>query len=84
MAEELDDARANVGGESEQIFKLQSIYAQDDGYVRRSRATCSESLEYILMIRVVVPGGGLTRARWLSLDRIAREFADGTIRLAAR
>ena len=36
------------------------------------------------MIRIRVPGGVATPAQWLEVDRMARQFANGTIKLTTR
>ena len=84
LAAELATDAANVSGESEQILKFHGIYSQDNRDVRRERALAGESLDYIFMIRVVVPGGRLSPAQWLGLDEIATTHADGSIRLTTR
>ena len=84
LSEELATDSANVSAESEQILKFHGIYSQDNRDVRRERALAGESLEYIFMIRVVVPGGRLTPPQWLGLDDIASTLSDGTIRLTTR
>ena len=84
LAAELAADAANVSAESEQILKFHGIYSQDNRDVRRERSLAGESLEYIFMIRVVVPGGRLTSAQWLGLDEIASSQSDGTIRLTTR
>src|ERR1700722_2573642 len=84
LATELAADAANVSAESEQILKFHGIYSQDNRDVRRERSLAGESLEYIFMIRVVVPGGRLTSAQWLGLDEIASSQSDGTIRLTTR
>ncbi len=84
LAAELTNDAANVSTDSEQILKFHGIYSQDNRDVRRERALAGESLEYIFMIRVVVPGGRLTPDQWLGLDEIASTQSDGTIRLTTR
>jgi sulfite reductase (ferredoxin) len=84
IAHDLDDGAPNVSNESEQILKFHGIYAQDNRDVRRERSLKGEVLDYIFMIRVVIPGGRLSTEQWLGLDRIAEEVADGTIRLTTR
>ncbi|MGC2167900.1 MAG: NADPH-dependent assimilatory sulfite reductase hemoprotein subunit [Acidimicrobiales bacterium] len=84
LAAELANDAANMSNESEQILKFHGIYSQDNRDVRRERALAGESLEYIFMIRVVVPGGRLTPAQWLGLDEMASALSDGTIRLTTR
>jgi len=48
--------------------------------VRRERSLAGETLDYIFMIRVAIPGGRLSTAQWLALDEVAGDIADGTIR----
>ncbi len=84
LASELANDAPNVTGASEQLLKFHGIYSQDNRDVRRSRAQAGEVLDYIFMIRVVVPGGRLSREQWLSLDDIATTLADGSLRLTTR
>ncbi|HEY5010913.1 MAG TPA: sulfite reductase, partial [Acidimicrobiales bacterium] len=84
LSRELDNDVASVSNESEQILKFHGVYAQDNRDVRRERTLNKESLEYIFMIRVAVPGGRLTTEQWLALDAASDEIADGTIRLTTR
>ena len=84
LADDLASAAPNVTDESEQLLKFHGVYAQDNRDVRRQRAKNGESLEHIFMVRVVVPGGRLTRAQWMTLDDVATNLADGSIRLTTR
>jgi sulfite reductase (ferredoxin) len=84
LAVELSDEAPNVTNESEQLLKFHGIYSQDNRDVRRARAEVGETLDYIFMIRVVVPGGRLSSEQWLGLDAIASSEADGSIRLTTR
>ena len=43
-----------------------------------------EALDYIFMIRVVIPGGHVTSEQWLALDEVSSNIADGSIRLTTR
>ncbi len=79
-----DGARALSHPDSEHLIKFHGIYAQDDRDVRRERTLAKEELEYIFMVRVVVPGGRLTSAQWLALDDVAERFGNGTLRLTTR
>src|SRR5665213_2323258 len=56
---QLSNKLPNVSNDSEQLLKFHGIYAQDQRDVRRARAQAGETLDYIFMIRVVVPGGRL-------------------------
>ncbi len=84
LAQDLSTAARNMSGHSEHLLKFHGIYAQDDRDVRRERTLAGEPLEYIFMIRVAIPGGQLNADQWLTLDRIAGELADGSIRLTTR
>ena len=81
---QLSNKLPNVSNDSEQLLKFHGIYAQDQRDVRRARAQAGETLDYIFMIRVVVPGGRLSPEQWLGLDEIASTIADGSVRLTTR
>ena len=84
LATELSSEAANVSNDSEQLLKFHGVYSQDNRDVRRERAQAGEALDYIFMIRVVIPGGRLSSEQWLGLDEIAGSIADGSIRLTTR
>jgi sulfite reductase (ferredoxin) len=84
ISQELENDVAGVSNESEQILKFHGIYAQDNRDVRRERSLAGEVLDYIFMIRVAIPGGRLSREQWLTLDAVAGDLADGSIRLTTR
>jgi sulfite reductase (ferredoxin) len=84
LASDLSNELPNVTNDSEQLLKFHGIYAQDQRDVRRARALAGETLDYIFMIRVVVPGGRLSPEQWLGLDEISSTIADGSIRLTTR
>jgi sulfite reductase (ferredoxin) len=81
---QLSNELPNVSNDSEQLLKFHGIYAQDQRDVRRARAEAGETLDYIFMIRVVVPGGRLSPEQWLGLDEISSNIADGSVRLTTR
>jgi sulfite reductase (ferredoxin) len=84
LLEDLATSAPKLSGHSEHLLKFHGIYAQDNRDVRRERTQAGETLEYIFMIRVAIPGGQLSSAQWLALDNIAEELADGSIRLTTR
>ena len=84
IAADLENALPGVSNESEQLLKFHGIYAQDNRDVRRERSLKGETLDYIFMIRVAIPGGRLSTNQWLTLDRVSSDVADGTIRLTTR
>jgi sulfite reductase (ferredoxin) len=84
LSQELTQGEPKVSGASEHLLKFHGIYAQDNRDVRRERSLAGETLEYIFMIRVAIPGGRLSTGQWLALDEVAGDIADGTIRLTTR
>ena len=57
ISDDLNNDESSVSYDSEQILKFHGIYAQDNRDVRRERAARGDALDYIFMIRVVIPGG---------------------------
>ena len=84
ISDDLDNDLPSVSGDSEQLMKFHGIYAQDNRDVRRERSLNHEPLDYIFMIRVVIPGGHVTSEQWLALDQVSSNIADGSIRLTTR
>ncbi len=85
LGEDLSDGRRALSDpDSEHLIKFHGIYAQDDRDERRARALAKTELEYIFMVRVVVPGGRLTSEQWIALDDVAERFGNGTLRLTTR
>jgi sulfite reductase beta subunit-like hemoprotein len=72
LARELRESPGKVSDSSGHLLKFHGIYAQDNRDVRRERALAGETLDYIFMIRVAIPGGRLTPEQWLALDTVAR------------
>ncbi len=84
IAVDLANTEPHMSSDSEHLLKFHGIYAQDNRDVRRERAQKGEVLDHIFMVRVVIPGGRLSSAQWLTLDRISSTHANGTIRLTTR
>ncbi len=66
------------------LLKFHGTYQQDDRDLRKERARQKLEPAYEFMVRIRVPGGVLAPRQWLAVDRIAREDANGTIRLTSR
>jgi sulfite reductase (NADPH) hemoprotein beta-component len=67
-----------------QLSKFHGIYQQDDRDQRSERKRQRLEPAYSFMIRARVPGGLCSTAQWLNMDRIARDMANGSIRLTTR
>jgi sulfite reductase (ferredoxin) len=84
LSADIENAEPNMASTSEHLLKFHGIYAQDNRDVRRERSLAGETLDYIFMVRVAIPGGKLNPDQWLALDQVASDLADGTIRLTTR
>lgn len=81
----LDDAATGAIDETDGLLtKFFGIYQQDDRDLREERRVAKLEPRYQFMLRVRLPGGVCTPAQWLALDALARECADGTLRLTTR
>ena len=79
-----DDATGAVRDPDTQLTKFFGIYQQDDRDLRDERRRAKLEPRYQFMVRVRMPGGVCRTAQWLALDALARETADGTLRLTTR
>ena len=85
IAEGLADvATGAISEDDSQLTKFHGTYLQDDRDVRGERARKKLEKAFSFMLRVRIPGGVLTPAQWLGLDRIADAYANHTIRLTTR
>ncbi len=85
LLESLEDPLTGAISETDtQLSKFHGIYQQDDRDVRNERKRQKLEPAYSFMIRARIPGGLLTTSQWLALDRIAREYANDSIRLTTR
>ena len=79
-----DPLTGAIAAADTQISKFHGIYQQDDRDVRSERTRRKLEPAYSFMIRARIPGGLLTTAQWLGMDRIARAYANDSIRLTTR
>ena len=85
IAEGLDDLSTGALSEDDQqLLKFHGTYQQDDRDLRPDRRKHKLDKAYSFMIRIRVPGGVATPAQWLETDRLATQFANGTIKLTTR
>jgi sulfite reductase (NADPH) hemoprotein beta-component len=73
-----------ISEDDAQLVKFHGMYLQDDRDLRSERTRKKMEKAFAFMIRVRVPGGVLSTAQWLTLDRVAREYGNGTVRLTTR
>ena len=85
IAEELTDLSTGaVSEESNQLLKFHGTYLQDDRDLRPDRRKHKLDKAYSFMIRIRLPGGVATPHQWIETDRMADQFANGTIKLTTR
>jgi sulfite reductase beta subunit-like hemoprotein len=67
-----------------QLLKFHGTYQQDDRDLRADRRKEGLGKAYSFMIRVALPGGKVSNQQYRDLDRMADEFANGSIRITTR
>jgi sulfite reductase (NADPH) hemoprotein beta-component len=79
-----DTSTGAMAEDDQQLLKFHGTYQQDDRDLRADRRKHKLEKAYSFMIRIRVPGGVATPAQWLETDRMATQFANGTIKLTTR
>ena len=70
--------------DDQQLVKFHGMYLQDDRDLRPERSRKKMEKAFSFMVRVRIPGGVLTPAQWLTLDRIGTDYANATLRITTR
>jgi sulfite reductase (NADPH) hemoprotein beta-component len=79
-----EDITGSIIEDDSQLVKFHGIYLQDDRDLRSERGRKKMEKAFGFMIRVRIPGGLLSTAQWLALDRLARDYGNGSMRLTTR
>ncbi|MCW1914100.1 NADPH-dependent assimilatory sulfite reductase hemoprotein subunit [Luteolibacter sp. GHJ8] len=79
-----DLSTGSLSEDDQQLLKFHGTYQQDDRDLRPDRRKHRLEKAYSFMIRIRVPGGVATSQQWIETDRLATEFANGTIKLTTR
>jgi sulfite reductase (NADPH) hemoprotein beta-component len=79
-----DLSTGSMSEDDQQLLKFHGTYQQDDRDLRANRRKHKLDKAYSFMIRIRVPGGVATPQQWLETDRMATQFANGTIKLTTR
>jgi sulfite reductase (NADPH) hemoprotein beta-component len=80
-------AKAETGAiaeDDQQLVKFHGMYLQDDRDLRPERTRKKLEKAFSFMVRLRIPAGVCTPAQWLQLDRIARDYANQSLRLTTR
>lgn len=67
-----------------QLTKFHGTYMQDDRDTRVERKKQKLEPLYSFMIRVRLPGGICSTQQWLAMDRLADQYANGTLKITTR
>ncbi|SEL17563.1 sulfite reductase (NADPH) beta subunit [Colwellia chukchiensis] len=86
IAEDLEDkTTGGMTGDNFQLIRFHGMYQQDDRDIRNERAKQKLEPLHSLMLRARLPGGIITPAQWLGVDKWATEHTMyGSIRLTTR
>ncbi|WP_425353019.1 NADPH-dependent assimilatory sulfite reductase hemoprotein subunit [Alsobacter soli] len=85
LAEGLSEvATGAITEDDQQLVKFHGMYLQDDRDLRPERTRKKLEKAFAFMIRLRMPGGVCTPDQWLRLDRIARDYANRTLRITTR
>src|ERR1700710_1833535 len=76
-----DEITGAIVEDDQQLVKFHGTYLQDDRDLRGERTRKKMEKAFSFMIRVRIPGGVLMPSQWLALDDIARNYANGTMRI---
>lgn len=85
IRETLGDAEATHFSEEDyQLLKFHGTYQQDDRDERIPRRKQGLDKAWSFMVRTKQPGGNMSAAQYLAMDRLAEEIANGTLRITTR
>ncbi|MBB5350007.1 sulfite reductase (NADPH) hemoprotein beta-component [Haloferula luteola] len=73
-----------VTEDSNQLLKFHGTYMQDDRDLRPDRRKHKLDKAYSFMLRIRLAGGVASTQQWLETDRLADDYANGTIKLTTR
>src|SRR4051812_41739675 len=73
-----------ISEDDQQLVKFHGTYLQDDRDLRGERMKKKLEKAFSFMVRLRIPGGICTPSQWLQLDAVARDYANGTMRLTTR
>ncbi|MGE0563430.1 MAG: NADPH-dependent assimilatory sulfite reductase hemoprotein subunit [Pseudolabrys sp.] len=79
-----EQATGAIVEDDQQLVKFHGMYLQDDRDLRPERTRKKMEKAFSFMIRLRISGGVLSGQQWLALDKVARDYANGTVRLTTR
>jgi sulfite reductase (NADPH) hemoprotein beta-component len=79
-----DETTGAISGDDTQLIKFHGSYQQTDRDLDSERKKQKLEPLYSFMIRARVPAGITTPDQWLVFDRLADQYANGTLKLTTR
>ncbi|MEO8777619.1 MAG: assimilatory sulfite reductase (NADPH) hemoprotein subunit [Rhodanobacter sp.] len=79
-----DPVTGAIDDDDTKLLKFHGSYQQDDRDLREERRRQKLEPAYAFMLRARLPSGVVTPAQWLVFDRIARDYASGSLRITTR
>lgn len=79
-----DTTTGTLTSDDQKLTKFHGSYQQDDRDQRGERRKKKLQPAYSFMIRVRAPGGGATPQQWLEMDRLARQYGIGSLKITTR
>ena len=73
-----------ISDDDNKLLKFHGSYQQDDRDLRDERRRQKLEPAYSFMLRARIPSGVVTPVQWLVFDRLARQYANGTLRITTR
>jgi sulfite reductase (NADPH) hemoprotein beta-component len=79
-----DGITGAITDDDAQLVKFHGMYLQDDRDLRAERGRKKLEKAFAFMLRVRISGGVLTPEQYLTLDKVAREHGNGSLRITTR
>jgi sulfite reductase (NADPH) hemoprotein beta-component len=79
-----DPVTGAISDDDNKLLKFHGSYLQDDRDLREERRRQKLEPAYAFMLRARLPSGVVTPVQWLVFDRIARDYASGSLRITTR
>jgi sulfite reductase (NADPH) hemoprotein beta-component len=79
-----EEITGSIVEDDQQLVKFHGMYLQDDRDLRGERSSKKMEKAFAFMLRVRISGGVLTPAQWLTLDKVARDYGNHTMRITTR
>lgn len=84
IGEELQKDSDHFSEQDKNLLKFHGSYQQEDRDARKARKKDGAGKHYMFMVRCKIPGGKLTAQQYLAVDKLAGDYANGTLRFTSR